>query len=240
MKTLVFVISLLVGTLALAQLPTNVGSLYTKDESGNLAFTCTASVVRGSDLNLKVDKVIMTAAHCVDDQIDKDAATGKYVAKTVFLVTFDEQTFYGANLLRVGRQSKGYDIALLTFAAKVPDVASFAIGDFSKLKLGDSLFNYGNPLGLGLQYFHGTLSMIALQRPIGPAGAMWKGYALSIMPSGPGSSGSLILDSNGAVVGVLIGVIQGPFGTPFTVIVPQSRFAAFMSSAEAARDIVQP
>jgi hypothetical protein len=226
---------LLLVTIALAQ-PPQVGSLYTRDMSGSLSFTCTASVVSGADLNLDFENAILTAAHCVDRAITHDPATDEHHTTADYLITFDESDFYGVQLVRVGYQNRGYDVAVLRFTTREPDVTPIRIGSWTLVKPGTRIENWASPLGLGVQRFEGYISLKSLDRPVGNASLNWRGYALGIIPSAGGSSGSLIL-SEGRVIGVLIGSIAAQRGAEFTAIVPQSRFAAFLSSDGAGRSI---
>lgn len=234
MKNILIALLLLAGIAKAA--PPQIGSLYTRDMSGSLNMTCTASVVSGADLNLEFDQAILTAAHCVDRSIEHDEVTGAYRSTADFLVTFDESDFYSVRLVRVGFQNRGYDVAVLRFTSREPSVEPLRVGHWSLVREGTRITNHANPGGLGLQRFEGYVSMLSLERPVGNSSLNWRGNAVAILPSAGGSSGSLVL-SGDRVIGVHIGVINLRNGDGFKVFVPQWKFAAFLTSDTAARTI---
>jgi S1-C subfamily serine protease len=227
---------LLLVTIALAQ-PPQVGSLYTRDMSGSLQMTCTASIVSGTDLGLDFDAAILTAAHCIDRGIEFDDVTKEYRSTADYLVTFDEREYFSARLYRVGWQTKGYDLAILYFPANSPDIEPIRIGDWSEVAPGTAITNFANPMGLGLQRFVGYVTMLSLDRPVANASLNWRGNSVAMLPSAGGSSGSLILNEDGEVIGVLIGAISAQRGAEFTVFVGLPKFNAFLTNDGAARSI---
>lgn len=236
MKRLLFLFILL-ASVALAATPDAIGSLYTRDITGSLNFTCTASVVDGESLGVETEVVVMTAAHCVDRSIEFDESTETYRSTADYRVTFNDNEYYAVELLRVGYQTKGFDVATLVFTSVTPDVEPLAVGSWRNITSGTAVINYANPMGLGLQRFEGYVTMLTLDRPVATASLNWRGNAVAILPSAGGSSGSLVLDSRGAVIGVLIGYIGDGRGAKFTVFVPHSKFDAFLNRESAARDI---
>ena len=208
--------------------PDAVGTLYTRSTSGSLQMTCTASVVEGEAFTLPDRLVVLTAAHCVSDRITSDDGTGEHRTNNDYLVTFDELDFYTVRLHRVGRADRGYDLALLVFHGRTPTVSPLSIGSWADVQVGSRIHNYANPMGIGMQQFTGYLSMLDLQRPVEGKHILWRGNAVAIVPGAGGSSGSLVLDDDEAVVGVLVGVIQASMGSPFVVIVPQWKFDVFL------------
>lgn len=216
-------------SLALAR-PDAIGTLYSRTTSGSLEMTCTASVVEGSTFDLPDRQVVLTAAHCVTARLTTDDGSGETRSNTDFLVSFNEQDFYTVRLLRVGRSERGYDLALLTFHGRAPAVVPLAVGSWADVQVGDRISNYANPLGIGLQQFSGYISMLDLQRPVEGRSILWRGNAVAIVPGAGGSSGSLVLNEVGEVIGVLVGVIQAQMGTPFVVIVPEGKFYDFLNN----------
>jgi len=214
-----------------------VGILYKRTAYGNLESICTVSVVAGEDIGMEMERVLVTAAHCVNRDLVLDPGSELWHDNADWLVTFDEKAFVAAVTYRVGETVRGYDIAILTFVSEPPDVEPLRLGDWSTVELGSRLLNWANPLGIGLQRFEGYVSMLSLERPVRGAQIWWRHHGVAIVPGAGGSSGSLLLDVDGFVVGVLVGVIQAPMGTPFIVFVPVDRFEAFLENDHYGRPI---
>ena len=235
MRKLAPVLLVLCLGFALAQIPESIGSLYARDTSGSLNMRCTASVVRGVDVEVEAPLAILTAAHCVDDALRHDAVNEEWRSGIDFLVTFDEKTYYSVLIERVGFLNRGYDIAVLSFEENAPTIIPIEFGEWSDVRPGTEVVNWANPAGLGLQRFEGYITMLSLNRPAGPGGSDWRGYSLALLPAMGGSSGSLVLHED-EVIGILIGSFSTQ-GSSFTVLVPLSRFPTFFSSDTAARDV---
>lgn len=232
-KLVLFAFALFVLALGGAALavdrPDGIGSLYSRTMSGDLQFTCTASVVDGARFGFE-GGVILTAAHCVDGAVKHDAVTDEWRVTGDFMVTFNEQDFYGVRLARMGFAKNGYDLAVLEFGGRAPTVTALPVGAWSSVRVGDNITNWGNPMGIGMQFFRGMVSMLSLERPVETTQLAWRGYAVGVIAVAGGSSGSLILNDDGEVIGVLVGTIQARTGSPFVAFVPESRFAAFMQN----------
>lgn len=217
-----------------------VGILYQRTAGGDLVSTCTVSIVAGEDVGVDAEFALVTAAHCVSRELKYDPGSEQWRDNADWLVTFDEKAFTAAATHRVGVADLGYDVAVLVFSGPPPaDVEPLRLGDWATVELGDRLLNWANPLGIGVQRFEGYISLMSLERPVKGANIWWRGNAMAIIPGAGGSSGSLLLDANGDVVGVLIGVIQANFGSPFVVFVPVSKFAEFLTNDQYGRDITR-
>ena len=214
-----------------------VGILYQRTAYGDLSSTCTVSILAGEDVGME-GLVLVTAAHCVNRNLVHDPGSETWTDTADWLVTFDEKTFAAAYAHRVGETTRGYDIAILTFAGTPPEgIEPLRLGDWGTVELGERLWNWANPLGIGQQRFEGYVSMLSLERPVKGAQIWWRGHGVAIIPGAGGSSGSLLLNADGVVVGVLVGVIQASMGTPFIVFVPVERFAPFLENDHYGRSI---
>lgn len=236
-KLMVIVLALLVGV-ALAQ-PPQIGSIYSRDLSGSLSFVCTVSIVAAEDYGYEDahDILGLTAAHCVDSGLRLNTDADEWRSNEDFFVTFDEKSFMSVQLLRVGFTNTGYDIALVYFPDTPPDIEPLRTGDWDGVRVGMSILNYANPMGLGVQAFQGYITMLSLDRPVEGARVFWRGNALAMLPSAGGSSGSLIMTTDNEVIGVLIGMIVPRAGSSFTVFVPLSKFDAFLHDSSAGRNV---
>jgi len=217
-----------------------VGILYKRSAYGNLESICTVSIVAGADVNVDADVALVTAAHCVNRDLVYDDGVEEWRDNADWLVTFDEQNFAGAYVHRAGVMDRGYDVAVLVFAGEpLEGVEPLRFGNWDDVQLGDRLLNWANPLGIGVQRFEGYVSMLSLERPVKGANIWWRHHGVAIIPGAGGSSGSLLLNADGDVIGVLIGVIQSSFGTPFVIFVPLSRVETFLVNDAYGRTITR-
>jgi hypothetical protein len=233
-----FALFALLLTLAFAYArPPSIGTLYQRELSGTLRMTCTASIVEGEQVGVDAPLALLTAAHCVNRDLMKDDDTGRTMTRAEFLVTFDEQEFYTVRLSRVGRTDRGYDAAVLYFSSRAPEIAPLHLGSWDTVTVGDRIRNYANPMGIGMQAFEGYISMMRLERPVEGTNIYWRDNAVAIVPGAGGSSGSLILNADGEVVGILVGVIQASMGTPFVVFVPVWKVEQMLTNPVTRMDI---
>lgn len=224
---------LLLAAVAVAVPPPDaVGGLYL---ARNGDYICTASVVAGSELGLARERVVLTAAHCLTRELERDDETGE----AGFLLSFDGRTFHEVAPYRLGDVRLGYDLAVLVFRGAVPQVTPLRMGSWDDIDYGSEVRNFANPLGMGLQYFTGTVTMLRLEASasVPESRDRWLHNAVAALQVGPGSSGSLILNSDLEYIGVLSSVIDPRFGSPFTVFVPLWKIAAFLSGEDVAREV---
>lgn len=236
MKRLAAMLIIALG-IAHAQAPAAIGSLYQRDMSGSLQMVCTISLVDGDGLGLS-GPVLLTAAHCVDDdlrEVDEEGTTVR--SNRDYLVTFDERSYNEVQLVRVGDTDAGFDAAVLAFVELDASAEPLAIGGWGGVRLGDPIVNWANPAGLGLQRFTGEVTMLSLNRPVEATDINWRGNAVAILPSAGGSSGSLILDGADRVIGVLVGTITPKGGASFTVFVPILKVLEMLTSDRAGVDV---
>ena len=233
-----FVLSLFVLTLfALSHAgepPEAVGSLYLKSPQ---KYLCTASIVAGAELGVALERVVLTAAHCVEKSLTRDPITKIWQSKHAFEVSFGGEKMFEVYPYRVGFASTGYDLAILRFVEEAPDITPLRMGAWDEVDLGSVIQNYANPMGMGLQYFTGTVTMTNLKPSPTNRKPNWHHNAVASVQVGPGSSGSLILNASQEYIGVLSSVMEAKFGSPFTIFVPQWRFDDFLNETKAGRNL---
>jgi putative serine protease PepD len=131
---------------------------------------------------------IVTNNHVVES-----AATGGTI--TVELVNGDQ---FKATI--VGRDAN-YDLAVLKLnEGNLPEIA---IGDSSKVSVGDPVLAIGSPLGLANTVTSGIVS--SLNRPVTTGSAGAESYVNAIQTDAainPGNSGGALVDSDGRIIGV--------------------------------------
>jgi S1-C subfamily serine protease len=88
------------------------------------------------------------------------------------------------------------DLAVLRINAK--DLPTLALGDSSKLQVGDYVVAIGNPFGLGQTVTSGIIS--ATDRPLGQGDS--RRFLQTDAPINPGNSGGPLIDLHGNVVGI--------------------------------------
>jgi len=224
-----------VGSLAHAvEPPEAIGSLFLKGEQ---KYLCTASAVAGKELGLEQELVLLTAAHCVDSGLQQEPETKTWVNQLAYEVSFDSQTFYEVYPYRVGFAKTGYDVAVLFFTRDYPEVTPLHMGSWDGIEFGSDIQNFANPLGMGIQYFTGAVTMMAIAPSPTNKKPQWYHNAVASVQVGPGSSGSLILNEAHEYIGVLSGVMEARFGSPFTIFIPQWRFEEFLLDEKAGRTL---
>ena len=151
----------------------------------------------GSGFIVSKDGLIITNSHVVKG-FDK-----------IQIQFVDEETLYPAKLLGLDDHS---DIALLKVDAK-KKLKPIALGDSSKLEVGEWVAAMGNPHGYGHTMTQGIIS--AVQREID---------ALNLYPLlqtdasiNPGNSGGPLMNLNGEVVGVNQAIARGASGISFAI-----------------------
>jgi putative serine protease PepD len=100
----------------------------------------------------------------------------------------------------VGRDPM-YDLAVLSI--KTGNLPTIAIGDSSKVSVGDSVLAIGSPLGLASTVTSGIVS--ALNRPVTAGDVGSQSYVNAIQTDAainPGNSGGALVDAQGRIIGV--------------------------------------
>jgi len=100
----------------------------------------------------------------------------------------------------VGRDP-GYDLAVLK--VQVGNLSAIALGDSSKISVGDPVLAIGSPLGLASTVTSGIVS--ALNRPVSTGTVDEQSYVNAIQTDAainPGNSGGALVDASGKLIGV--------------------------------------
>lgn len=128
----------------------------------------------------------------------------------------------------VGRDP-GYDLAVLQVQkGNLPEIA---LGDSSKISVGDPVLAIGSPLGLASTVTSGIIS--ALNRPVSTGTADSQSYVNAIQTDAainPGNSGGALVDSRGRIIGVnsaiatlSSGGVGGNIGLGFSIPINEAK-----------------
>lgn len=132
------------------------------------------------------------------------------------------------NATIVGRDPM-YDIAVLSI--KTGNLPTIAIGDSSKVSVGDPVLAIGSPLGLASTVTSGIIS--ALNRPVTAGTAGSESYVNAIQTDAainPGNSGGALVDAQGRIIGVnsaiatlSSGGVSGSIGLGFSIPINEAK-----------------
>ena len=128
----------------------------------------------------------------------------------------------------VGRDP-GYDIAVLQI--QIGNLPAIALGDSSKVSVGDPVLAIGSPLGLASTVTSGIIS--ALNRPVSTGTVDAQSYVNAIQTDAainPGNSGGALIDSQGRIIGVnsaiatlSSGSASGSIGLGFSIPINEAK-----------------
>ena len=128
----------------------------------------------------------------------------------------------------VGRDPM-YDLAVLSI--KTGNLPTIAIGDSSKVSVGDPVLAIGSPLGLASTVTSGIIS--ALNRPVTTGDEVSQSYVNAIQTDAainPGNSGGALVDAQGRIVGVnsaiatlSSGGTSGSIGLGFSIPIKEAK-----------------
>jgi len=126
-------------------------------------------------------------------------------------------------------QDSGYDIAVLEI--KMGNLPAVAIGDSSKVSVGDPVLAIGSPLGLASTVTSGIIS--ALNRPVSTGTVDSQSYVDAIQTDAainPGNSGGALIDAQGRIIGVnsaiatlSSGSTSGSIGLGFSIPINEAK-----------------
>ena len=132
------------------------------------------------------------------------------------------------NATIVGRDPM-YDIAVLSI--KTGNLPTIAIGDSSKVFVGDPVLAIGSPLGLASTVTSGIIS--ALNRPVTAGTEGSESYVNAIQTDAainPGNSGGALVDAQGRIIGVnsaiatlSSGGVSGSIGLGFSIPINEAK-----------------
>ena len=249
----------LAGTIATAATTTNTSvvkacadnrtqALYLSP-SGTCSSTRTLVEIGGSAMNTKtiaalvtpsvVSISVVTSAGSAtgSGSIYKSSANSSYIITNNHVVegaatsgtikvelTSGEQ--YPAKI--VGRDP-GYDIAVLQI--QMGNLPAIALGDSTKVSVGDPVIAIGSPLGLASTVTSGIIS--ALNRPVSTGTVDAQSYVDAIQTDAainPGNSGGALVDSQGRIIGVnsaiatlSSGSTSGSIGLGFSIPINEAK-----------------
>ena len=146
----------------------------------------------GSGVIINPDGYVLTNNHVVEDASDVEVFTQdrkKFKAK---VIGTDART----------------DIAVLKIDAT--GLPTLALGDSSKLKVGDVVFAIGQPFGLGETATMGIVS--AIGRGLGGAIEHYEDFIQTDAAINPGNSGGALIDLRGTLIGINTAIISGSGG----------------------------
>lgn len=170
-----------IASIAAAVLPTVVNIDV---EAGSGSGTGSGSVIQSDSKG----SYILTNNHVIAGGVNGGTIT----------VTFQDRTSVRARI--VGRDPS-YDLAVLRI--DTPNLPTLAIGDSSKIVVGDAVVAIGSPLGLSGTVTSGIIS--ALRRPVTAGGSGDASYFSAIQTDAainPGNSGGPLVNANGQMIGV--------------------------------------
>ena len=249
----------LAGTIATAATTTNTSvvkacadnrtqALYLSP-SGTCSSTRTLVEIGGSAMNTKtiaalvtpsvVSISVVTSAGSAtgSGSIYKSSANSSYIITNNHVVegaatsgtikvelTSGEQ--YPAKI--VGRDP-GYDLAVLQI--QMGNLPAIALGDSTKVSVGDPVIAIGSPLGLASTVTSGIIS--ALNRPVSTGTVDAQSYVDAIQTDAainPGNSGGALVDSQGRIIGVnsaiatlSSGAASGSIGLGFSIPINEAK-----------------
>lgn len=128
----------------------------------------------------------------------------------------------------VGRDP-GYDLAVLQI--QMGNLPAIALGDSTKVSVGDPVIAIGSPLGLASTVTSGIIS--ALNRPVSTGTVDAQSYVDAIQTDAainPGNSGGALVDSQGRIIGVnsaiatlSSGSTSGSIGLGFSIPINEAK-----------------
>ncbi|MDP3939799.1 MAG: serine protease [Deltaproteobacteria bacterium] len=187
-----------------------VAALYAQENNGSLRFLCSTTAAEKTEHRT----LLVTAYHCVEKDVS-------------YLVSFDGKQFYAARVWSVPRWEvdpqkyrKAFgtpDVDLAFFAVDEPlNVSVLRFGSDTNVAPGRPIVTVGFPLGVTKVRYSGIVSG-RLERP----GSGLDGYLTLQIFGSPGSSGSSVIDqTTGEIIGILVAAHQAFVGLPVIFATP--------------------
>ena len=136
-------------------------------------------------------KVILTNRHIIEG-VEKEGLN---------LMTYNRKILTPTRVA----SNEDFDIAIIEFAEDLPQSARF--GDSDRVRVGDMVLAIGNPFGLDRSVSMGIISAVGRRQVPGAGGSVPRiGFFQTDAAVNPGSSGGMLLNLRGEVVGVLTAI----------------------------------
>ena len=134
-------------------------------------------------------------------------------ASEITITLFDDRTFSA----KVIGTDEGADIAVLQ--AKQPNLIAMALGDSTKLEVGDYVVAIGNPFGLQHTVTAGIVSALG-RTGINPDGGGYEDFIQTDASINPGNSGGALVNLRGELIGINSAILSrsgGNMGIGFAI-----------------------
>ena len=134
-------------------------------------------------------------------------------ATEITITLFDDRTFSA----KVIGSDEGADIAVLQ--AKQPNLVAMALGDSTKLEVGDYVVAIGNPFGLQHTVTAGIVSALG-RTGINPDGGGYEDFIQTDASINPGNSGGALVNLRGELIGINSAILSrsgGNLGIGFAI-----------------------
>jgi Do/DeqQ family serine protease len=134
-------------------------------------------------------------------------------ATEITITLFDDRTFSA----KVIGSDEGADIAVLQ--AKQPNLIAMALGDSTKLEVGDYVVAIGNPFGLQHTVTAGIVSALG-RTGINPDGGGYEDFIQTDASINPGNSGGALVNLRGELIGINSAILSrsgGNMGIGFAI-----------------------
>ncbi|MBS1722313.1 MAG: trypsin-like peptidase domain-containing protein [Armatimonadetes bacterium] len=190
--------------------------------------SCTVSVVTRKDYSTGSGfhvghGLVVTAAHVLGDDVNP---------ATSISVTFDGVSMYPARL--VLREPK-MDAAVLKVLKAPDNLGVIEFGDSDKVQIGDMVAVVSSPEGFHDTSMVGRVTNVHQSPDLGGNEPAWTDLLLIDVTLLPGSSGGMVLDETGLLVGIVLGVMdrtgqQQPL-VGLNSVEPSNKLAALVNKA---------
>jgi Do/DeqQ family serine protease len=134
-------------------------------------------------------------------------------ASEITITLFDDRTFSA----KVIGRDEGADIAVLQ--AKQPNLVAMALGDSTKLEVGDYVVAIGNPFGLQHTVTAGIVSALG-RTGINPEAGGYEDFIQTDASINPGNSGGALVNLRGELIGINSAILSrsgGNMGIGFAI-----------------------
>ena len=171
--------------------------------------SCTVSVVApreymtGSGFHVG-HGLIATAAHVI----------GEYSPTVSINITFDGISMYPANMVS---HNEDLDIAIVHVPKMPKNIGKIEFGDSNNVERGDMIAVIASPEGFHDTSTIGRVTNIHQSPEIDKASPAWTDLILIDIDLLPGSSGGMVLNQNGKLIGMVLGILDRTGQKPMIV-----------------------